>query len=265
MSASPTDYFKKVTNNFATNTNTLIVNGTDTSVGLNSVTNLATDTGIVLVIDRVDSNGNLTPAKVEYIAGVVSGTNIVSLRRGLGGSTAATHASGAVVEQVTDQILINEIITGLLVSHNQDGTIKAGAITTSNLGSGTVQTANIAASAVVTASVADGSITDAKLFNQPVSIASASTITPSSTDYIVTAQAAAATIAAPSIASPTNKTKFLIRIKDNGSAQTLAWNAAYRAVGVTLPTTTVAGKLLYVGGKYNADAATWDVLGIGRE
>ena len=68
--------------------------------------------------------------------------------------------------------------------------------------------------------------------------------------YDLTALAAGATFGAPS-GTPTNGQKLIIRIKDNGGAQTLAWNAAYVAGGVALPTTTVAGKILTLGFIYN--------------
>jgi len=90
-------------------------------------------------------------------------------------------------------------------------------------------------------------------------VVSGSTITPSSTDmqYNVTALAVSATFAAPS-GSPGAGRKLLIRIKDNGSAQGLAWNAIYREAGATLPTTTVAGKVMYLGFVYNATDVKWD-------
>jgi hypothetical protein len=90
-------------------------------------------------------------------------------------------------------------------------------------------------------------------------ITSGATITPSSTDtqYNVTALAVSATFAAPS-GSPSAGRKLLIRIKDNGSAQGLSWNAIYREAGATLPTTTVAGKVMYLGFVYNATDVKWD-------
>jgi len=60
-----------------------------------------------------------------------------------------------------------------------------------------------------------------------------------------------------------------LTIKDNGSARTLSWETGvsdgYRAVNVTLPTTTVAGKIMYVGCKYNSTDSRWDVLAIAQE
>ena len=93
-------------------------------------------------------------------------------------------------------------------------------------------------------------------------VASGATITPTadlSDVYTVTALAAAATIAAPS-GTPTNGQRLLLRIKDNGTARALTWNANYRVIGVTLPTTTVANKTIYVGCIYNSADSVWDVV-----
>jgi hypothetical protein len=86
-------------------------------------------------------------------------------------------------------------------------------------------------------------------------ITSSSTPTPNgdNTDlFTITALAAAATIAAPT-GTPVNGQKLMMRIKDNGTAQTLAWNSIYVAGGVALPATTVASKILTLGFMYNTD------------
>lgn len=98
-----------------------------------------------------------------------------------------------------------------------------------------------------------------------VSITSAATITPTSDtadQYNVTALATAATIATPS-GSPTNGQKLILRFKDDGTGRGLTWTTSaggYRAVGVTLPTTTVATKTTYVGCLYNSSDTFWDVV-----
>jgi hypothetical protein len=53
----------------------------------------------------------------------------------------------------------------------------------------------------------------------------------------------------------------MIRIKDNATARTIAFDTNYRAIGVTLPTTTVISKTLYLGIIYNATDGKWDVVG----
>lgn len=120
MAASNTDLFRKGTNNFSTTLSGSIAAG-DTTITLASTTNLPTDTGIDLVIDRVDASGNKTPNAREYIIGVVSGSNIISILRGKGGSSAASHNSGAVVEYVYTQDNHNDQVTAFTTGHTQLG------------------------------------------------------------------------------------------------------------------------------------------------
>jgi hypothetical protein len=55
--------------------------------------------------------------------------------------------------------------------------------------------------------------------------------------------------------------KLIIRIKDNGSAQTITWGASFASTGTaSLVVSTVAGKVHYVGLIYNAIASTWDCV-----
>jgi len=61
--------------------------------------------------------------------------------------------------------------------------------------------------------------------------------------------------------------RLMIRIKDAGNANALGWittTGGYRAVGVTLPTTTVANKVLYVGCIYNSQDSFWDVVSVAQ-
>jgi len=94
---------------------------------------------------------------------------------------------------------------------------------------------------------------------------SAATITPTADacdQYEVTALATTGTFDTPS-GTPTDGQKLILRIKDNGSAQTMGWTTTaggYRAVGVVLPTTTVISSVLYVGCIYNAQDGYWDAV-----
>lgn len=92
--------------------------------------------------------------------------------------------------------------------------------------------------------------------------ASSSTPTPdadANDQYNVTALAAGATFGAPT-GTPVDGQTLIIRVKDNGTARSLAFNAIYRAIGITLPTTTVVSKTLYLGMRYNAADVKWDVI-----
>lgn len=51
--------------------------------------------------------------------------------------------------------------------------------------------------------------------------------------------------------TPTNKQKLIFEIKDDGNARAISWDSAFIAGGVSLPTTTVAGKILTVGFMYS--------------
>lgn len=110
-------------------------------------------------------------------------------------------------------------------------------------------------------------LTGKRITPRVVAITSAATITPTgdtADQYNVTALAVNASIVTPS-GTPTDGQKLILRIKDNGVVRTLSWSVsagAYRAVGVTLPTATVAGKTLYAGCIYNAADVIWDVVAL---
>ena len=57
----------------------------------------------------------------------------------------------------------------------------------------------------------------------------------------------------------------ILRIKDDGTSRNIVWGAIFEPIGVTLPTTTTASKLLYIGCIYNADSGKWDVIAVTEE
>jgi len=79
--------------------------------------------------------------------------------------------------------------------------------------------------------------------------------------YAITGLTTALTINAPT-GTPVDGNKLIFRILDNGTARALTWNATYTVIGVTLPTTTVASKTMYVGCIYNANNTRWDVIAV---
>jgi hypothetical protein len=63
--------------------------------------------------------------------------------------------------------------------------------------------------------------------------------------------------------TPVDGQKLLIRLKDDGTARGITWTTsagAFRAIGITLPTTTVLGKVTYVGCVYNSTDSFWDAV-----
>jgi len=103
----------------------------------------------------------------------------------------------------------------------------------------------------------------------PIQLNTASSATPTPNadadgQFNLTALAANATFGAPT-GTPTGGQKLMLRIKDNGTARTLAYNAIYRAIGITLPTTTVISKTLYIACIYNAADTKWDAIATAQE
>lgn len=95
------------------------------------------------------------------------------------------------------------------------------------------------------------------------SVVSSATVTPVYGNDLVaiTAQAVSLALANPTGTWPQGK-DMMIRIKDNGTARAITFDTKYRAIGVTLPTTTVISKTTYVGVIYNATDDKFDVIGV---
>lgn len=114
-------------------------------------------------------------------------------------------------------------------------------------------------------STADWTTFNAKASYTPrvQTVASAATVTPVNTNDIVTITAQAAALA---LANPTGTwdegQSLIIRIKDNATARAITYGTDYRAIGVTLPTTTVISKTTYLGLIYNSTDTKWDVIGV---
>lgn len=129
-------------------------------------------------------------------------------------------------------------------------------------------TTRIATTAHVFAERANtATFTNKRITQRVVSVASSATPTPNAdtTDvYELTALAATAAFANPS-GTPTHGQTMFIKIKDNGGAQTLSWDAHYVEIDVTLPLTTVTSKWLFIGMMYDANDVAWHVLGVKQE
>jgi hypothetical protein len=98
------------------------------------------------------------------------------------------------------------------------------------------------------------------------SVSSSATVTPTFADdqVIITAQAAGLTLANPT-GTALDGWGMVVRIKDNGTARAISYGTQYRALGVTLPTTTVISKTLYLGMIFNNADTKWDVVAVAQE
>lgn len=93
------------------------------------------------------------------------------------------------------------------------------------------------------------------------SVTSSATVTATSTNDLVkiTAQAAGLTLDNPTGTFAEGQA-LIYRIKDNGTARSITFGAKFRALGVTLPTTTTISKTTYVGCIYNSTDDKFDVI-----
>lgn len=110
-------------------------------------------------------------------------------------------------------------------------------------------------------------LTNKRITKRVQAVTSSATVTPSwdNDDAVtITAQAAGLTLANPT-GTPTSFQPLLIRIKDNGTARSISYGADYRAIGVTLPTTTVINKTVYLGGFWNSADSKYDITAVAQE
>lgn len=89
---------------------------------------LTTTSGLVfpgvLVIDRQDANDTNTPLLREYITYTgISSNNLTGCSRGVGGSSAQSHNSGARVEEVFSITHWNDLVDYLQVGHDVSGNL----------------------------------------------------------------------------------------------------------------------------------------------
>lgn len=249
--------------------------GTTTATILNGATAKTTpvDADTVPLIDSAASNvlKKLSWANIKatlktyfdslYQVVLVSGTNIKTINGTpiLGSGDITVSGSGDMTKAVYDS--------------NNDGKIDATALPDFVLSTTFFEGAATTGDPVV---IKDGSITSAKIagpltgirINPRIqSVTSAATVTPNADNddgVKITAQAVGLTIANPS-GTPVGMQSLVIRIKDNGTARSISFGTQYRAIGITLPTTTVISKTMYLGLIYNADDAKWDIIGLSQE
>jgi hypothetical protein len=118
--------------------------------------------------------------------------------------------------------------------------------------------------AVTGALSATTNINSTRINPRATSAASTATLTPDISSFdqnSLTARAVGLTVAAPT-GTPLDGNKLILRILDNGTSQTITWNATYTVIGTTLPTATTINKMIYVGCIYNAANTRWDVIAV---
>ena len=136
--ASSQDKFRK-TAGVPSTTLSSAISATDDVISFANTTDWPTDTGIDIVVDRIDQNGNLTPEKKEVMTIVVNENTGVQAIRGINGNACA-HDAGAIVEpSVVSAKGHNDMIDGILNIHKQDGTLKDKVVKAQNIDFNTIQ------------------------------------------------------------------------------------------------------------------------------
>lgn len=238
-----------------------------TTITLNSTTNLKSPG--YLIINRQDANGNNTPSSREEIKYTgVAGSDVTGVTRAADGSTARSHADGALVEPALTVGMWNDqqdfLAVSLATVNGVLRPISAATITDLNI-TNSVGASGASVYGEFTSLSGVQTMTNKSITQRVVTTTDDATavIDCDITDqYELTAVANATTFTVTG--TPTDGQKLVIRFKDAGVAKALTFTG-FTAMGVTIPTTTTAGKWGYVGAIYNLGETTWHIVATGTE
>jgi hypothetical protein len=165
-----------------------------------------------------------------------------------------------------NDLLIYENSTSLWKNKTITAAMLPSAIDASKIDGGNVSNTEFSYLDGVTSSIQTQIDSKADINPRLQTVTSSATVTPTSANdlVVITAQAAGLTIANPT-GTMVQGQALMIRIKDNGTARSIAYGTNYRALGITLPTTTVINKTLYLGCIWNATDTKFDVVGLNQE
>ncbi len=216
------------------------------------------------------NNGNVT---LTHSAGILTlggtatlalGTNSITMTGSLGATGARLTKVWTAALESTAMPTVGGVVMLTSLTAPQFTTIELGAATDTTISRNAAGQLNIEGVQVVTISNTV-TLTNKRINPRIGTEASSATSTPTADtvdQWNVTALAAADAFAAPT-GTPVNGQGLIIRIKDNGTARALTWNAIYRASSdLALPTTTIISKTLYLGFKYNTADSKWDLLAL---
>lgn len=187
---------------------------------------------ILALETKVGANGSAVTTSIDYKLSGVPATDKVVSKTG--------------TETLTNKTITSPVITtptGIVKGDVGLGNIDNTSDATKNSATATLANKRVARRVGTEASSATSAI-NADLYDQ----------------WTITALAVGDAIAAPS-GTPVQGDTLLIRIKDNGTARALTWNAIFRfSLELIVPSTTIISKTLYVGFVYNSADSKWDCL-----
>ena len=227
----------------------------------------ATTLGSIQMFGNTSGSVTLQPAAA---AGSTTLTLPATTTTLAGLAIAQTFTAAQTFTSATPQLILG-VNTTTLGSIKMFGSTSGDATIQPNVVAGTSTVVTLPATTDTLAGIAaTQTLTNKWIHPRVTSAASASSLTPdpSTTDeYCYTALAVDLTINAPSAASGTisDGDKLLFRFLDDGTGRALTWDATYTIIGTTLPTTTTANKMVYVGCIYNDANTRWDVVAVATQ
>lgn len=151
MSATISDYFNKASNMGgsypAVATVTAARSTGGSTLSCDDLSSWATDTPVHFSTFKVNADGTIDTATQTDWKGIVNGNTITDMTR-LAGAADSGNASGDRVELNPTIGWLDDLITGILVSHKQNGALKDNAVTESSIATGAVTSSKVASGAI---------------------------------------------------------------------------------------------------------------------
>lgn len=232
-------------------------------------------TGLVFTGGPITTAGTLTLSGTLAVTnGGTGGTTAATARTGIGAAASGAITASGLTIATARLAGRTTAATGALEEISVGATLSLAAGSLSVLSVPNSVTFNNGGAGAASGQVFNGTAAFTVSYNtlgaQPdaprVTTAGANSVTPTFSDDLVIRTGASGAI---TLNNPTGTAKdgfgMVIRLKDNGTARAISYGSQYRAISVSLPTTTVINKWTYISMIYNSADTKWDVVAVGQE